>query len=349
MMDKKTGVLVITDHNYNNMGNIISGLCVLEQKIKAEGGSFVWLFTKHVAGYDWVGTLDKVYFLSGEAKADKKLISDIVSRHGINIIHTHFCPQSILAFVKLYCLRHRSVKFIRHMHMLYRKKSFLPAEKAKQFLSFGKVNVACSEMCAETMRAAGIKHVVTVTNGVDFCSLSKERKPHTGLNILMFGYDYKNKGVDLAISAVKKLTEDDVKLLICVAGDVENVKKHIIEDFGSIPDFAEFLPPQENVSSLYSTADIFLSSGSIESFCFAVREALYCGCRTVVSNIPSQIMNSGEFAFKAGDADDLSRVLSLAAKAQYDEDQASENVRSSSVSLEKWADNMLAVYKKALL
>lgn len=337
--------LVITDHNYKNKGNIVSGLMLLEKLIRQDGGCMLWLFTSHVKECEWTKQLENCYFLSDNRKDDASLIADIAKKFDINVIHTHFCTQNILADVKLYCLRHKNVKFVRHMHMLYFTKSNILAEKAKQFLSFGDANVACSEMCADSMKKAGVKNVVTVTNGVDFDSLTRKRNSHSGLHILLFGYNYVNKGVKTAICGVKKLDRRDVVLDICVAGDLENIKRQIISDFGEIPSFVSFVKPNDNVSELYSDADIFLSAGSIESYCFAVREALYCGCRVVASKTPSQIMNCGEVLFEAGNADSLAKALEIAAEKPCGTEKDAEMVKNNSVSLKAWAEGMYEVYK----
>ena len=162
---------------------------------------------------------------------------------------------------------------------------------------------------------------------------------------MLFGYNYVNKGVKTAICGVKKLDRRDVVLDICVAGDLENIKRQIISDFGEIPSFVSFVKPNDNVSELYSDADIFLSAGSIESYCFAVREALYCGCRVVASKTPSQIMNCGEVLFEAGNADSLAKALEIAAEKPCGTEKDAEMVKNNSVSLKAWAEGMYEVYK----
>ena len=232
--------------------------------------------------------------------------------------------------------------------MLYQKKSNPVAEKLKQFTSFGRVNVACSPMCASTMKSAGIRNVVTVTNGVDFGALSENRTEHSGKTVLLFGYDYRNKGVDTAIRGVGKLTDPEVRLNICVAGDLDRVKQSIVTDFGNVPEFIRFVPPDDTVSNLYAANDVFLSAGSIESYCYAVREALYCGCRVVVSNIPSQIMHSGEFVFEPDNADSLAKALRFALDCEDNSTENREKVVADTPSLEMWAEGMKQVYESAV-
>ncbi|MBT8906717.1 hypothetical protein BTI66_09340, partial [Lactobacillus delbrueckii subsp. bulgaricus] len=66
-------------------------------------------------------------------------------------------------------------------------------------------------------------------------------------NVLIFGSQYKRKGVDLAIKAIQKGHLESKVRLIVVTHTPDNTKELIKDKFGSIPRFIEVIKPSKNV------------------------------------------------------------------------------------------------------
>lgn len=117
------------------------------------------------------------------------------------------------------------------------------------------------------------------------------RIPSSAIVILMFGWHFQVKGVDIALSAFKELGEKypDSYLLIVtnsVQGDMstQNIaRKYIKGDMRNVI----FLPPIQNVEKYHFASDIFLSSSRSEGFSYSILEALFLGELLVISDLDS--------------------------------------------------------------
>ena len=104
----------------------------------------------------------------------------------------------------------------------------------------------------------------------------------------MFGFDYYRKGVDIVLDAFDKLTDkyNNIQLGIVFAANKESGLANIKNRFGEIPSWLTVLPPSENISEYYAESRAFISASREEGFCYAIAEAAYCCCQSIISNIP---------------------------------------------------------------
>jgi glycosyltransferase involved in cell wall biosynthesis len=165
----------------------------------------------------------------------------------------------------------------------------------------------------------------------------------------MFGYHYAVKGVDLAINAVKKLALDgkNVVLQIVVAKNDALIKKTIIENFNVVPDFVELLPPRNDIATYYKNSDVFLSASREESFCYAIREAAYCECLVIASDIPAHNDVPLEFRFKSQDYLDLYEKISFAINLENRQEivQNSKEFVIKKYSIDSWSQQISTIFK----
>lgn len=335
--------MIFSYYSADYKGNFITSLEMLEKKVNENGGKVIYVFPESAKNAPWMKELENTYFLNGSLLKNVRIVKKLIKQYKINIVHTHFSVVKYDIVFKLARLTGSTYKYVRHMHMIYKNKSNAVMEKIKRFISNGDAEIACSVFAAEEMGKCGFKNIITVNNAIDFRRFENITAAGNN-NILMMGYDCYTKGVDLAIQAAEKI-KDDIKLQICVASKLDNLKHDIIEIFGKLPEFVEFLPPVDNVGKYYANTDIFLSASRQESYCFAIREAGYCGCKMIGSDIPAHRV-SGALLFKNGNADDLKRVLEYALKEfEPDREKQKEEI-GKSCSLESWSNEIYNVYEK---
>ena len=170
--------------------------------------------------------------------------------------------------------------------------------------------------------------------------------------ILMFGYNYTVKGVDIAIKAVKQLNEScfGTTLLICAAAGSDEIALEIAREFSEVPSFIRIVPPRTDVASYYKLCDIFLSASRTESFCYALREAGYCGALPVASDIAAHTGIPEAELFTSEDSRDLYEKLKAAILSDNKLERVQSQVKSieKSCSISAWCNDLIKIYKKSV-
>lgn len=357
-------VLQFADYSAPYDGNFISSLRHLMNEVEALGGKMLFLFPERTKDCSWVASLKReysnVFFLSRSSLYNIFLLRRLINRYKIDIIHSHFSVFKYDFIIKAARLLSRKTVYIRHMHMIYRNKSSKIIELFKRSISCADCEIACSKPVYDSMRQAGLKRLVTVVNAIDFNRLARfeelkredySDEPEDAL-ILMFGYNYLVKGVDVAISAVKQLNQNGFKstLLICAAVNSDAIRIEITREHGEVPSFVRIIPPRTDIASYYRLCEIFLSASRTESFCYALREAGYCGALLVASDIDAHKGISEAELFKSEDSRDLCEklksVILLGNKAERIQSQIKSIEKSYSIS--EWCRDLISIYKKVL-
>ena len=182
--------------------------------------------------------------------------------------------------------------------------------------------------------SSGIKDSIQSVAGSDTLSLSIVPNPvdmgeftpsspseaHTGpLRLLFVGHLLPRKGVDLLISALKRITDDgtDAELVVIGAGlEMDRLRKQA-ESLG-LAARVQFLGarPHEEMASHYSASDVFVLPSYAESFGVVVVEALASGKPVVAtrSGGPEHIIDDTVgMLVDPGDSDGLAdAILSVA-------------------------------------
>lgn len=103
---------------------------------------------------------------------------------------------------------------------------------------------------------------------------------------LMFGWDPKVKGVDLALDAARRVADDQPKFVLAMVGWEATIQA-INAMFGdSLPTWLRVLPPIENIADYYHAVDVMLSTSRYEGFSGAMAEAMSTGLPVVATDIP---------------------------------------------------------------
>ena len=315
---KKYKVLIITDYAAPYEGNFIESLKALHRNMLKKGNDIIYLFSPKAQDKKCVkGLLKekyKVYFGSESVRKNIKIIGEIIKKEKISVIYTHFCSIKTQTQVKLVRIMHPSIKLISHFHNHYNTNLGFPRKQISRIAYNGDLNIGCSKSVSESL-PFNKKRNIYVNNAICFDRLDnyrdiKIKELENKFVILMFGFDYYRKGVDLAIKAIKEIKSNDIVLAISISKNKEIVEENIIKDFGEVPKFVKILDPIEDIATYYHKVDVFLTSSREEGFCYSVVEAAYCKIIVVsssISGVPKDI--PGELFFESDNYSSLKKLI----------------------------------------
>lgn len=282
-------VLIITDYIAPYEGNFIQSLKKLEKSIKKDGNDFFYLFPSKAKKITWIKSLNNTFFLDDEIKKRIFQLNKFIKAKKINIIYSHFCLPRTQLIVKMMALKNRNVRLYQHFHNHFALPNNIFKRTIFKYIYEGDVNIGCSADVANTLP---YKNSTYATNAIDFARLEYYEPYNIAEKnqfiILMFGYTYYRKGVDLAIRAISKLNNKDIILAISVSKNVSEFKNNIKKDFGKIPSFVKILEPRNDIATYYKASNLFLSAAREEGFCYAIVESMYCGLPCVCTDLPGQ-------------------------------------------------------------
>jgi glycosyltransferase involved in cell wall biosynthesis len=349
-------------------GNFISSIQGLETKIKTEGIDMVYLFQiREMPDRQWIKELiaegKNVYFLSGRSTKDFSLIYDIMKKHNIGIIHTHFTGIKYhFLFNIVRKLFSRRIYLICHLHNHYTKKNLIRRSIIKVASSID-LYIGCSQSVAEHHRRVyhiDRNKITFVPNGIDFSRLDNfVQLDRTDLSInektrifLMFGFDYYRKGVDLALEAFDQIKKEggEVCLLISISSNKDFVLEKIKERFNSLPDWIKILEPRDDIATYYHFSDAFLSPSRSEGFCYSLVEAAYCEIPLIASKIPDQnyLYIPTFFEFPSEDVlalkEQIRAVLSLQQERKMEIGKIQKDFVLKTFDLKLWTAQVYSIY-----
>jgi glycosyltransferase involved in cell wall biosynthesis len=354
--------LQIMDYVAPYPGNFIRSIAALEQALKRRDAECLLLFPQKGRELHWIRELQRqgsrVFFLSGNPLRDAGLIAWLVARHRIRIVHTHFAAFPIYAAARLARLLCPGTAAIAHLHNHEKARGTLRL-RLKRALIGARLYVGVSQDVADDLVAKGYsaRKCMHVPNAVDFARLdafdgaaaAAWRQPGRK-QVLLFGFDFERKGVDVAVEAMHRHgLGESMTLNIVLAKNREAVEARITRMLGGLPPWIRLLPPRDDIGTYYRMADVFLSSSREEGLPYSLVEAAYCGLRLVASDIPGQ-RNLGiphTLYFAGGDCAALARALELAVRCDVRQSAACiEAARSHVVGrfrLESWVDEVMRI------
>lgn len=365
-------VLHLTDYGAPYAGNFIASLSALEQLLAEAGTKTVYVLPARAVDRSWAQDMSQshdVRFLKkGGFFSYLRQVRALLKETDADILHEHFIhfSEKVAAWLAIKACGHR-VKTVLHLHnhIELPKNTLLRLPHMLFFRSVDRF-VCCSESVAAHIIADGVpkERVRVAENAIAFERLdtfdssvrTSLRLPEQAKLALMFGYNFKVKGVDLAVEAVRLLRERDglpVTLAVALSSHMEEVRLRICAQLclSDVPDWILLLPPREDVSSYYHMADVFLSPSRQEGFCYALVEAAYCRTPVLASAIDAQkdlALPKSAF-FPPQDAQALSyalhRVLCVehTASRALALEEAGERVRQT-YALSRWAERVCAAY-----
>lgn len=298
-------VLQIMDFAAPYKGNFIPSIQSLGKRINQDEGRLIYLLPLSSKALDWVKELkeggESVYFIDNSFFSKRikyrniKLIKEIIKKEQINIIHTHFLAYNYTLFlIKIFFTR--NIYIIGHFHNTFLPpKNILYKFRILIVSSTYSLIIGVSPSVSESVIKAGIKayKVICIPNAIDFTRLDNYKKIKLAENVnqkvlLIFGWPFQRKGVDIVLEALRQLNEENSNIILAIslAGGNEIFEKEIIKQLGNMPSWIKILKPINSVASYYNASDIFISAGREEGMNYSVMEAAYCRCSIIASEIP---------------------------------------------------------------
>ncbi len=365
---KKKNVIQFLNYNAPYKGNFLQSLLHLEELLKSENIVQVYVFQKRDKNISWTDELMQkghiIYFVSGEGFKSLLSLKKIVKKHNVKIIHTHFFEWKSAIWLNIYNkFFDKNVFLIRHLHNPYYAKSKSIEFIKNKFINFH-LTIGCSKAVAEHYLASKIKikeKVTYVTNAIDFTRLNtfqalnrkSFRIPEDNKLLLVFGFDYFRKGIDLVIRAVDELQTVTGKftLLISVAANKSFIEDKILSNYSTMPSWIKIVDAREDIASYYRYVDVFISSSRSEGFCYSLVEAAYCGTPIIASRILAQkdLNIPFTFEFEVEDVEDLKekilKSISLTAEEKENFARIQKEYVVNNFKLNTWSKGIFENYE----
>ena len=340
-------------------GNFIVSLKLLEKKLNENDIRVIYVFPTRTGERNWVNQLktddnDIVYLPDNRLQAIRKLRKIL---REVIFVHTHFINMEQMLILKLARITSGArCVVIHHIHNHYEKSSNKIKYLLKRWSIKSDLMLACGSGVCDSIHQAGLTNEATyIDNGIDFRRLDQyeeARFDKSKIQILMFGFDYKRKGVDLAVKACEKLVNEGYKLQlnISLSRNLETVKKEISSLMRNIPDWISLLPPRNDIATYYKAADLFISPSREEGLCYSLIEAAYCGCIVVASYISGQYeLEIPQIVWcKKENSNDLARAIYDVIKLSQDDIKDKITRQKEAVlkkySVSRWVDDVMEYY-----
>lgn len=346
-------------------GNFICSLRNLEANLAVYGFSVIYLFPERAQNRDWPAQLknenNEIVFLPDSKIKAVQIIGTLLKNKDIRFVHTHFVgtyQMSALKLAKLFAgNKGKKLKIICHFHNPYLSENSLKGFLTRCIFS-GNYILTCGAKVRDSALAAGFHNDVQyIDNCIDFERFTSfEPFPFDPdkFQILMFGHDYRRKGVDLAIDACRRLIESGkhLQLNICLSKNKEQVQAEIIKTLGIMPEWITLLPPRNDIATYYHGVDLFISPSRSEGLCYSIIEASYCQCAVVASDIFGQkeITIDGLLWCKPENAPDLAgkicNVMELSPEEYQKRTESMKQAAQAQYSIERWVSDVENYYKQ---
>lgn len=350
-------VLHVCDYAALYRGNFIDSLESLETY--HNNIENLYLFparARGTAAEEWINDLNrngaKAYMQTNNILKNFVLLSKILKKHKINRIVRHFSDSKTDILIKLLF---NSKHVIRFFHC-----DCLPIKNPvkRWLMNFAWRNnklVGVSDAVTAQIRAVYPKFsAFSIPNAIHFERLDKHEKfeKAKGISLLMMGWSYQIKGVDLAIKAVCPLQKKYNLTLQIVGGRNENKIKELAKDIlGEDADWIRYLPPTNHVGTYYAANDIFLGPSRQEAFGYSNIEAAYCENSIVLSKVggQSQLKIEGAYWIEPENIGDFTQkletaILELNSPAKIAQRKSAKEQVEKIYSLQEWSNKLVALF-----
>lgn len=253
-------------------------------------------------------------------------IAKFCRENNIEIIQAHFLRESFIAVLSK--IFNPKIKVLWTMHLIYDEKRNL-LRNMNKFFSKGANRIICvSEAVKHSLATEGIssKKLATVLNGVDTDFFKpthgNQIRKELGIeddDILLTTVSrfQKVKGHEFLIDALNELRNNyNFKFKSLLVGDgeeMENIKRKA-EDL-NLTDRVIFAGYREDIPSILTESDIYISPSENEAISFSIMEALACEVPVVATKVGGvpEVINKGKCGVMAHYGDEK-----RFAKAVYD-------------------------------
>ncbi len=317
---KSFRVLHICDYAALYRGNFIDSLESIETYHDNVENFYLFPFrAKGTAAQKWIEDINsihaKAYIQEKNIIKNFFLLRKILKKHRINRIVRHFSDGKIDVLIKLLFKGQHVIRFF-HCNCPIKKNPI--KRKFIEFIWHKNKLVGVSNAIANEIRQAHPKFsACSIINAIHFDRLDNQEpfEKANGISLLMMGWDYTRKGVDLAIKATQPLQKKyNIKLQIVGGKNEDEIKKLAYNILGENVDWIRYLPPTNNIGTYYRANDVFLSPSRQEAFGYANIEAVYCGNSIVLSKVDGQaeLDIDGAYWFETENIEEFTKKLELA-------------------------------------
>ena len=349
--------LELCDFFSNYGSNFIPSLAFLEKKFEQLGYKTFFIFSNRNPSpqfFEWEKEFEKgrnveIFDFSNFSIVNKTV--DFIIRNNISIVHAHFIASFYLSAIKKRCPK--EIKFFEHIHSApYSGNKTLKA-RFKHLRNIFLLNHKIPKICVSEAIVPMTKYiypfckVVTCRNAVEIKRLIKrERCDCEEFRILLFGYNFYVKGVDLALDAIGEIAKRiPIHLDVVFSDHFKKNEDLILSKYGKIPDYLTLLHPVSDVSKLYCRYQVFLNASRSEGMSYANIEAYYSGCLCVFSDIPQtlEVNLPNVIYFKSGSSESLVSAIekSFEIKSSY---KNNCNFVEEHLSLNSWAERLISIF-----
>ena len=341
-------------------GGYINSIIRLIEKMHSNGDEVVFIFPESEQRAPWLDEIEalgcKVYLLKYRPYSldNIKFIKKVVNEEKINLIYSDFTGwDNTVKLAKPFMpaiwherMRVNDKDTVKKLYNIFKYRVIGAVRTYPVGISDDVYNAV--NRLSWGNRASKIYDAAAVGR----FDMTLPRQKNEIKKYLMFSYTPFVKGVDLAFDAMEKLNENEIKakLVLVSHGACDNYVK---ERYPVLPPWLELNQPREDVEKYYFDCDCFVSASRSEGFSQSLMEALYTGMSAVVSDIPGTSWSKdfkGVTFFESGNADSLYDVLLKNCDYEISPQDADSNRDrvEEEYSVERWADNVIALHKKIL-
>lgn len=352
-------ILELAGFRSNYGSNFIPTLENLDQNLTLCGHNTFYIFSNENLSdgfYDWEIPFSQKHsttLVNFHSVAFIKEISRFIRKNKIDIVHAHFCSSIYLSQIKK--LSPKNVAFYQQMHTIpfnneIGRKAWL--KRVRNVFTFDKnITVICiSEAMVPIVKYIFPRNnVVTCINCIDFSRFEKRNyNRNEKFSVLLFGYNYYVKGVDVAIKAVLKVKKiiSGIHLDIVMGDNLEENTNRIEREFGAVPECVSILRPTNNIKPYYQNHAVFLNASRSEGGSYAILEAYYSGALCVLSDVPAtrEANLPNVILFKNEDPDSLAEALIEAHRVKDTYENIADYVEGK-YSIDTWSKNIMRILK----
>ncbi len=211
--------------------------------------------------------------------------------------------------------------------------------------------IVLSEPAREYFKNTYGRDTAVVKNGVSFPEdIDCKAKSHDGGYIIFAARLVPEKGLHLLIDAFKRL-KTSKRLLI--AGRI-NPNDRYVKEVMTLAEhderivFLDFVE-QSELWELYLGCDIYVLPSQVEGMSLSLMEALGCGARCLVSDLPENIAVAPDYVytFRSGDKEDLLNSMAALIENKRENSQEQIDFMRRNYSWDKCAEETLKVLNRA--
>lgn len=359
-------ILFILNFNNSFEGSFMRSIIALSEQLKNNSCQVVCMIPESAASGDWTGSLtdsgaeirtfkDGLLNIFSNASKIKKIIKEF----DIKIIHSHFCSDIQHLAVSLAMGSRKDIDYIVHVHSdPPRRNRFY--EKIFTLLTNATVYIAVNDSIHNALKING-KPAVAISNAVDFTRLELSdlavRKedylaPGCEKTILMFGYDFHEKGVDFVIKTLMDYdSEHKFQLLVAVSENIDEATKSVKEICGDTPPWIKLLPARNDIATYFNLADVFVLANRTAGSPYTMIECAYTGVPIIYCDIPGQndLCIPWSVKINQDNSDELYKAVCEITQEDENETYAmgieSKDYVINNFSLGTWVYEMLDLYK----